>query len=81
MDNARFILWDPKDGDPRHDEEGSITSAGLVGPIGADNAFLAAYAAYPDARRPRDLQVGERIRGVRYSLSGSVGSYDVHRVR
>lgn len=79
--SAKFILWDTKDGAPRVDEEtGEITSDGAVGRITAENAFLAVYASYPDARRPVDLEVGESIPRVTYSLSGGFGMYDVIRV-
>lgn len=44
-----FIIWDPRDGDPRREESGEFISDG--------------------------------IRGVRYSLSGQSGYYDIYRVR
>lgn len=76
----RFILWDPKDGAPRQDDEGRIVSDGILGRISADNAYLSLYGTYPGDRRPNDLRVGEAIPSVRFSLSGSSGSYTVIRV-
>lgn len=76
----RFILWSTRDGAPRCDDDGVIVSDGIVGRIGADNVYLRGYAAYPGGVRPLDLAVGECIRGVQYSLSGSTGIYDVYRV-
>jgi hypothetical protein len=76
----RFILWDPKDGNPRKDEEGNINTDGILGKMGPDNAYLTAYPVYPDETRPRDLSVGGRIVGVKYSLSGGKGYYDIIRV-
>lgn len=76
----RFILWDPKDGGPRLDEEGKIVSDGVLGRLGEGNVYLTTYGEYPDDRRPKDLDIGERIAGVRYSLSKSSGIYDIYRV-
>jgi hypothetical protein len=75
----RFILWSTRDGAPRCDD-GVIVSDGVVGRIGPDNVYLCGYAQYPSDTRPLDLAVGECIRGVQYSLSGSSGIYDVYRV-
>ncbi len=75
----RFILWDPNDGRIPLDG-GKVATAGLLGVVGADNVYLTSYAGYPDGRRPIDLEIGQRIAGVKYSLSGSKGTYDVYRV-
>lgn len=80
MSKKRFIIWNPRDGAPFRDDEGNITSSGLVGRIGEDNAFLRAYAGWPDERRPGDLEVGQRIEGVKYSLSVTTGHYEIWRV-
>ena len=73
----KFILWDPKDGffHPR-----SSRSSGVLGKIGPDNVYLTAYANYPDEKRPKDLEVGESILNVKFSLSGTTGHYDIHRI-
>lgn len=80
MEEKKFILWDPGHGAPRRDSDGNIDSEGLIGRITEGNAYLSAYASYPDARRPADLEVGEKIDQVSYSLSGSYGVYTVYRV-
>ena len=83
MSNKRFILWDRKDGSPHRDDDGNnIVSSGILGRVTADNVYLTAYASYPvdEPRRPTDLAVGEVIRGVRYTLSGGNGWYDIYRV-
>lgn len=77
--DRRFILWPSNGYEPTRDERGNITTSGAVGQLPIEAAFLRAYAAYPDARRPIDLGVGQVIRGVVYRLSG-VGVYDVYRV-
>ena len=80
-DDMLFILWDStKDGVvPRNG--GEIATGGVLGHLTADNVYLRTYAAYPDARRPKDLEVGQSIVGVRFSLSGQRGCYDVVRVK
>ncbi len=76
-----FILWDPKDGEPPRNEDGSYLTSGCIGVIPADNVYFRAYAVYPGRKRPGDLEhVGDRICGVKYSLSGEKGVYDIHRV-
>lgn len=81
MTEAKFILWDPRDNfRPREDDDGNVVSDGVLGRMTQDNVYLTAYAEYPDNRRPADLEVGESIKGVTYSLSGSRGVYDVYRV-
>lgn len=81
MSEAKFILWDPRDNfRPREDEDGNITSDGVLGRITAANVYLTAYPDYPDDRRPADLKVGECIKRVKYSLSGGRGYYDIYRV-
>lgn len=53
---------------------------GAIGVVGPDNAYIKTYAVYPDMKRPTDLDVGEKIANVKYSLSGSIGFYDIVRV-
>lgn len=83
MSEKKFIIWDPKDGPrPRVDDDGNIVSDGLIGRVTATNVYMTTYAEYPNNSRPlADLQVGEGIYGVRYSLSGSSGIYDIYRVQ
>jgi hypothetical protein len=91
----KFIIWDPRDEDPpgrgpRRDEDGNITSDGLIGRVGEDNVYLTAYAGYTGrtakpgedwkTRTHRDLEVGEWT-GADFSLSGSKGHYQVWRVQ
>lgn len=82
--NPRFILWDPSDGPIRRDADDpdSIISDGILGRVGIDNVYLTIYAGYPvdNDTRPRDLAIGECIKGVGYTLSGSSGIYDIYRV-
>ena len=75
-DAPRFILWDRKDGD-----RPLPGSDGILGKLTLDNAYLTAYANWPDKRRPRDLPVGGVIRAVCYRLSGGSGAYDLWRVQ
>lgn len=77
----RFIIWDPRDGQLRRDETGELISDGLIGRVGPENVYLTTYGEFPDERRPIDLAIGECIRDVKYSLSGSRGTYDIWRVR
>ena len=82
-DAKRFILYSPKHhGDyPLTDDWGQIVGEGSLGRISADNVYLYGYANYPGEKRPRDLEIGEVIEGVRYKLSGEHGVYDLYRVR
>jgi len=67
---------------PRMDEDGKIIGEGAIGRVTADNVYLTSYPEWPKgAKRLADLEVGEFIRAVRYSLSGSVGYYDIYRVQ
>lgn len=77
--DRRFVLL-PVGQHPHIDSAGHIISEGVLGRIPAINAYLTAYASYSDSRRPVDLLIGECLPAVRYSLSGSVGAYDVWRV-
>lgn len=79
----KFILHSPEyhDHKPLEDEDGKIIGEGAIGRITADNAYLTAYPEWPNNKRPADLEVGECIKGVRFSLSGSSGYYDIYRVR
>lgn len=82
MKDRRFIIWNPKEGSsPTYDERGNITSSGLIGWLDVESVSLTTYAQYPDLRRPEHLEVNESIKGVKYSLSGSVGYYDIYRVK
>ena len=77
----KFILWSRREGmQPTRNEEGRIISDGIIGRVTEDNAYLRAYPEYPDERRPWDLPVGFCIEEVKYSLSGSKGTYDIWRV-
>jgi hypothetical protein len=78
----RFIIWDNKDGKPHKSDDGTgIISGGIMGWLDANSVYLTTYASYPDARRPADLEVGACLPGVRWTLSGEVGIYDIYRVR
>ena len=92
LKDRRFIIWDTRDGNgsPRQEECGPsragfhrgtrIVSDGIIGRIGAENAYLTVYPEYPDHDRPTDLGVQGFITGVEFGLSGSKGTYDVFRV-
>ena len=78
----RFILWDKKDSHaPRTADDGNITSDGVLGRVDEWNVYLTTYARYPGEKRHHQLEVGERIENVTFSLSGSTGIYDIYRVR
>jgi hypothetical protein len=81
--DKRFIIWDPSDGPVRVGDDGEIISDGLTGRMSIDNVYLTAYPSFRDKeeRRPKDLDVGEKIEGVIYGLSGGSGVYDIYRVR
>lgn len=78
----RFILWDQKDGpNPPRDEAGEILTNGCLGRLTINNVYLTSYGARPDGAKAYDeLELGEAVRNVRFSLSGSKGEYDVYRV-
>lgn len=84
----RFIIWDKRDamgvgstGHPRRDDDGNIISDGIVGRVGFANAYMTIYPELPEgAKPPNALEVGECIEGVKYSVSGSRGVYDIYRV-
>jgi hypothetical protein len=65
---------------PMYDED-RIISDGVLGRITEQNVYLTTYAQWPDEKRPADLEVGECIKGVYFSLSGSKGWYDIYRVQ
>lgn len=78
----KFILWNAgSESPPRCDDDGTIVSDGIIGRVDADNAYLTIYGTYRDERRPKDLEVGCRIAGVTFTLSGGYGCYDIYRVR
>ena len=72
-----FLLWDTQEGEPPRDKAGRITTDGSLGLVLTEqDAFLTKYAHYPDARRPKDLKVDERIRDVTFTR----GTRDLIRV-
>jgi hypothetical protein len=76
----RFILCDSDRGEPRRDESGNYLTSGAIGVVDEENVYLTTYAKYPDARRPWDLAVHERLRGVEYSMAWTHGMYDIIRI-
>lgn len=83
MSEKKFIIWDTRDGNglPRVDDDGQIVSEGVLGRITENNVYLRAYPRWPEGAKPvSELEVGEAIKNVKYSLSGSSGYYDVYRV-
>lgn len=81
MNQKKFIIWDPKDGDPRRNDSGEFISDGIIGRVGIHNAYMEIYAEFPEDAKPlKDLEVGEAVRNVKYSLSGTSGIYDIYRV-
>lgn len=77
---AKFILWDPADGQVPLDDEGRINTSGILGRLTTNNIYLQGYAQYPDHRRPESLEVNEAIHNVVFALSGECGAYSVIRV-
>ena len=76
----KFIIWDSRDGNPRT-KDGGWVSGGLMGELTPENIYLRVYAQRPEGSKPFEiLEVGECVRGVQYTLSGSKGTYDVYRV-
>lgn len=52
----------------------------ILGPLTEANPYVTSYGApLPGYKHPRDLQIGETAL-VKYSLSGSTGTYTVARV-
>jgi hypothetical protein len=82
----KFIIWDAKDGKPRFDEDGNITSDGLIGRVTGNNAYIKIYAEYLDNELTFDinhtpkLEIGEFTKA-KFSLSGTKGYYQVWRVQ
>lgn len=77
-----FIIWDPSDGSLSRDLEGQINTSGIFGRISADNVYLTTYATYPqDSKSLLEMDIGERMENVCFSLSGERGYYDIVRVR
>ena len=74
----RFIVWDRVDGNPNQDDQGNITSDGILGRVAIDNVYVSVYASYQD-KLHTDLGVGECALA-EFNLSGSKGSYLVYRV-
>jgi hypothetical protein len=84
MEKAKFILWDPKDGEPRTDEAGVITSDGIIGRVGRDNVYVRTYPVYDDVERDIEGNVSLEVGGfavATFNLSGSKGRYRVYRVQ
>lgn len=80
--DKRFIIWDEADGRPRKDELLEFISDGLIGRIGLDNAYLRTYGVRPEgAPQYSELEVGQAVHDVKFSLSGSKGQYSVYRVK
>lgn len=75
----KFIVWDPRDGHVRYDDEGTPISDGVIGRVGEDNVYLTTYADYGNNPRHTSLEVGQMTEAV-FSLSGSKGYYQIHRV-
>ena len=80
MNEKRFIIWNPKDGHVRRDDDGNIISDGVIGRVSIGNAYIKIYPKFSVDKRPADLEVGERIEYVKYALSGEIGYYDIYRV-
>lgn len=80
-DGRKFILRHPSSGPLRESDDGYIVEDGVMGCLDSTNVYLTTYAEWPDRRRPKDIGVGERIRGVKFRLSGECGVYDVYRVK
>jgi len=79
-----FIIWDPRDGAVRTDDDGNIISDGLIGRVGGDNVYVRVYAEYPPGtpmlvNGEPALEVGQFARAD-FRLSGSHGRYHVYRV-
>jgi hypothetical protein len=75
----KFIIWDARDGEPQRNEQGEFLSAGLIGVVGPDNAYISIYANYDDDTSAKELKVGQ-FAVARFNLSGSSGIYRVYRV-
>ena len=78
-----FILWDRKEGPtpPRNQDTGEILTSGCMGVIALDNLYVRTYVIYPEGSKPlKNLEIGESIRGVKFSLSGSTGYYNIYRI-
>lgn len=81
MSDRRFIIWDPKYGEPMRSEDGGYLSSGCMGviPGSTENPYLSSYGTWTEGRKPEDLGIHERCR-VTYNLSGSKGDYLVIRI-
>lgn len=83
--SKRYILWNPRDGRPRRNEEGEIESDGVFGRIGCGNVYLTAYPGEMtrSGRRAKiaDLEENTVVPiEATYRLSGSKGTYEIFRV-
>lgn len=83
MQDKRFILWSRLTShEPPRDQEGNITTSGCLGELTEDNVYLKAYANYRQCtKRLDELEVGECVQNVIFSLSGEHALYDIYRVR
>jgi len=78
MSRSKYILWDTrKDGVLRYPDSDTV---GILGKLTLDNVYISTYAQYPDGKHARNLQVGEHIKDVKFTLSGGKGLYDIYRV-
>jgi hypothetical protein len=78
--DRRFVLVTPGVEVTRN-ERGELSTDGVIGVVTGDNAYVRAYPALADGEpNPSTLDVGQRSRGAKYSLSGTVGHYDIVRV-
>jgi len=75
----KFIIYE-QNSHPLVADNGNIISDGIIGRVTLNNVYLTAYAMYPNKQRPKDLEIGECITGVRYSLSDETGMYNIYRV-
>lgn len=81
--SMRFIIWDPREGDPPRTSDGDFNTSGLIGWLEINNVYLRTYAVWPDgfsADSLKALGVGQCVRGVMWRLGDTKGTYDVYRV-
>jgi hypothetical protein len=76
----RYIIWDPRDGEPQTGDDGEIISAGVMGVLEPKSVYITVYPNYRDDRLPNTLEVGA-FSVAEFSLSGTRGVYRIYRVR